>query len=181
MDANTFYGSKKLSTKRGTTLAETQMEAEDCENRISMIVLPPCAGAQLIDSDVEDVLEGLNEEFEPAGELEVEFEDMDETLSDSSVVLSEHLTIKIRRVCSQLKWHKKYEFDDVLPSVLPKKINQHPELIILSCLQLRRDIFTDEISTLIVNQTIFDYVFDKCGKYWKAFGKSYALRLQILF
>ena len=76
------------------------------------------------------------------------------TLSDSSVDVSEPSTSKRRKVCSQPKWRKKDEFDDVLPSVPPNKIcDQHPELIILSCLQLWRELFTDEMFTLILNQT----------------------------
>ena len=61
----------------------------------------------IIDSDAEDVPEELNDEFEPAGELEVEFEDSDKTLSDSSVDLIEPSTSKRRKVCSQPKWRKK--------------------------------------------------------------------------
>ena len=121
MDTSTSYGLKKRSTKRCTTLVEAQMEAEDCENPTSIIVLPPRAGDQLIDSDAEDVPEGLNDEFEPAGELEVEFEDSDETLSDSSVDLSEPSTSKRRKVCSQPKWRKKDEFDEYCQVSLPIK------------------------------------------------------------
>ena len=48
MDTNTFYGSKKRSSKRCTTLAEAQKEAEDRENPTSIIVLPPLSGRRLL-------------------------------------------------------------------------------------------------------------------------------------
>ena len=70
------------------------MEAEDYENPTSIIVLPPRYGDRHIYSDAEDVTEGFKDEFEPAGELEVEFEDSEEILSDSSVDLSERPTSK---------------------------------------------------------------------------------------
>ena len=63
MDTNTFYGSRKRSTMRCTTLAEAQMEAEDCENPTSIIVLPPRSGDRHIDSDAEDVPEGFKDEI----------------------------------------------------------------------------------------------------------------------
>ena len=45
MDTSTFHGSKKRSVKRYTTLSKAQMEAEDCENPItSIIILRPRAG-----------------------------------------------------------------------------------------------------------------------------------------
>ena len=49
-----------------TTLAERQIEVEDCENPTSIIVLPPRSGDRHIDSDAEDVREGFNDDFEPA-------------------------------------------------------------------------------------------------------------------
>ena len=97
------------------------MEAEDCENPTSVIVLPSRVGNQLIDSDAEDVPEGLNDECEHIRELEVEFQDSDQPLLDS--------TSKTRRMCFQPKSIKK-DLDVVLSSVLLNKIcDKHPELI----------------------------------------------------
>ena len=83
------------------------MKAHDSENPTSINVLLPRAGYQLIDNETEDLLKGFTNEFEPGWKLEVEFEESNETLSDSSVDLSRPSTSKRRKVCSQLKWHKK--------------------------------------------------------------------------
>ena len=67
-----FYG-----TKRCTTLAEAFEEAETFEYPTCITVLPPNAGDQSVESDTEEVHEEFIEGFEPAGQLELEFEDSD--------------------------------------------------------------------------------------------------------
>ena len=56
-----------------------------------------------MNSDAEDILERLNDDVELGAELEVEFADSDETLSDLSVDPSEPSTSKRRKFGSQPK------------------------------------------------------------------------------
>ena len=107
MDTDFFYWPKTRSTRLCTTLGEAQLEAHACENPTGIIVLPPRAGDQLVDSDTEDIPEGLQDDFKPAGKLEVEFEDSEEDLSDSSANLNQPGTSKRRKVSSQPKWREK--------------------------------------------------------------------------
>ena len=67
MDPRAFYGRK---TTKVSTLAEACEIIEQSSDPAAIVVLPPAAGDQ--DSDIEETPENPEEEYEPAGELEVQ-------------------------------------------------------------------------------------------------------------
>ena len=70
MDPCAFYGRK---TTKVSTLAEACEIIEQSSDPAAIVVLPPAAGdAGDQDSDIEETPENPEEEYEPAGELEVE-------------------------------------------------------------------------------------------------------------
>ena len=70
MDPCAFYGRK---TTKVSTLAEACEIIEQSSDPAAIVVLPPAAGdAGNQDSDIEETPENPKEEYEPAGELEVE-------------------------------------------------------------------------------------------------------------
>ena len=71
MNTRAFLRCKKVT--HVSTLAEVNETIEKAKNLVNIVVLPPEAGdfgSQ--ESDVEDVADGMEEIFEPVGELEVE-------------------------------------------------------------------------------------------------------------
>ena len=70
MDPRAFYGRKMTKV---STLAEACEIIEQSSDPAAIVVLPPAAGdAGDQDSDIEKIPENPEEEYEPAGELEVE-------------------------------------------------------------------------------------------------------------
>ena len=70
MDPRAFYGRK---TTKVSTLAEACEIIEQASDPAAIVVLPPTSGdAGDQDSDIEETPENPEEEYEPAGELEVE-------------------------------------------------------------------------------------------------------------
>ena len=71
MDTRAFYGARKAT--HVSTLAEVNETIENAKNVVNVVVLPPEAGdSGSQESNVEDVSNGMEKIFEPAGELEVE-------------------------------------------------------------------------------------------------------------
>ena len=155
MDTNKFYG-----IKRCTTLAEAMEEADECEYPTCITVLPPEAGDQPVESDTEEVNEDLNEGFEPAGRLELEFEGSDgESSGDEEVTTSLELDAQTscgrrKSVGMNPKWRKVDQFDQLLPASSPDNLtDKYPELLSLSCFQLWKELFTDEMLEHISDHT----------------------------
>ena len=70
MDLLAFYGRK---TTKVSTLAKACEIIVESSDTAAIVVLPPAAGdAGDQDSDIEEIPENPEEEYEPAGELEVE-------------------------------------------------------------------------------------------------------------
>ena len=70
MDPRAFYGRK---TTKVPTLAEACEIIKQSSDPAAIVVLPPAAGdAEDQDSDIEEIPENPEEEYEPADELEVE-------------------------------------------------------------------------------------------------------------
>ena len=69
MDRRTFYGKKT----KVSILAEVCEIIEQSSDFAAIVVLPPAAGdAGDQDSDIEEISDNPEEEYEPGGELEVE-------------------------------------------------------------------------------------------------------------
>ena len=70
MDTRTFYGARKVT--HVSTLAEVNKTKKNAKHVVNVAVLPPEAGdSGNQESDVEDVVDSMEEIFEPAKELEV--------------------------------------------------------------------------------------------------------------
>ena len=83
MDPNKFYGRK---TTRVSTLAEAREVIEQSSNPAAIFVLPPIAGdAADQESDIKEIPEDPEVEYEPAGEIEIE--ENTESESDHEILL----------------------------------------------------------------------------------------------
>ena len=80
MDATAFYDARKVTHL--STMVEVNETTENAKNVVNVVVLRHEAGdSGSLESDVEDLADSMEENFEPAGELEVEedFESVEES------------------------------------------------------------------------------------------------------
>ena len=138
-----FYG----KSSRFTTLDEVQWHSE-IENSRNIVILPPEAGNNAIDSDVEDLPDQLDDDtaFEPAGELEVEGD------SDSDTDIEADPVKNVKK--GAYSWKKKSVFDtEIAHEENFMLADKFPELLLFSPLDLWKLFIPDSLIDEIVVQT----------------------------
>ena len=122
-----------------------------------IVALLPNAGSQDIDSDVEDLPEGLNENtvnicsiFEPAGQVEV----IDVNENNFAPVSSVEVAPPKRRKTSTKLWKKSTTFDKDIPAKpLGSFSDTYQYILVHSPYKLWRLFATDDLLSTIVEQT----------------------------
>ena len=147
-----FYGKKKTARKV-TTVAEAIEAANSVSNHVAVMILPPAAGDQGVDSDSEDVPDDLQNEgaYETAGELEVEVE------SESSDSETEEPPIRKKKMEDSGRprpWKKTSKFDTYLAFDSKPPIREHyPLLSEKSPMELWNLSFNGKMYDVVTEQT----------------------------
>ncbi|XP_065193176.1 piggyBac transposable element-derived protein 3-like [Sycon ciliatum] len=160
-----FYGRRVLPkrTSRIVTLLEAEEAVENSDQPENLVILPPSTGDANVDSDVEDGRDDLLDDdhiMEPAGEMELdEYESEDEDYevhgSDDSEDEGSGEPAAKRTPAGATRWMKRTAFDTILPEMeLPSFIDDHPELITASPMDLWRGIYTPALIEKIVDQSL---------------------------
>ena len=144
MEPQSFYGRK---TTKVSTIAEACEAIAQSSDPAAVVILPPAAGdAGGQDSDVEDIPEDPEEQYEPAGELEVE-EDIESDCDNEVLPLRK----KIKQE-NDVIWKKSATFSkpmEIGNAVIDEKLNELEGKIPY---EIWKSIFTTEMLQHVVLQ-----------------------------
>lgn len=138
LDSKFFYGRKVTNVN---TISEAHDIISNSENVSNVVVLPPDSGDKEIESDLEDILHDEEEEFEPAGQLEVE-----------ENITAEEEAGEIPSVHNP-RWRKHTNFDKNIPTSdleLPEELER---LEGASPFKIWKEIFSKSIIEMIIKET----------------------------